>query len=138
MDKPHYKGVEVDIGGVIYEIPPLSLGSIERLQPKLQSFDTLTDFAAKQVIILEVVHAALKRNYPALTVDDLKELLDAENLWPVFWATMQASGFVPKGEGTPDPKAVASGLTGSLSTPNSPPPSAGLSTTSESASASPS
>ena len=88
------KGIETDIGGTKFTVPPLSLGAVERFQDKFAA-PTGSD-------IIDISLAALRRNYPALTRDELAELIDVENVQRVMEAVMQISNLVPTaGEARP-------------------------------------
>lgn len=88
------KGIDTDIGGTVYTVPPLSLGAVERFQDRLAA-PTGSD-------IIDITLAALKRNYPDLTRDELAEQIDVENVQRVIEAVMQISNLVPKaGEARP-------------------------------------
>ena len=82
------KGIDTDIGGTVYTVPPLSLGAVERFQDRLAA-PTGSD-------IIDIALAALKRNYPDLTRDELAEQIDVENVQRVIEAVMQISNLVPK------------------------------------------
>ncbi len=71
-------GDTVRIGGAEYVMPPLNLRGIKRaidLIPKLES-----DAAESVDACIEVVLLALRRNYPALTIEQLEEEIDLETL----------------------------------------------------------
>lgn len=101
------KGVNVEMGGEEWVIPPLTLGAIEDMQEELATLanpDPRAQFAA----MAKVIHTAMLRNYPDLTIDRLKrELLDMGNVFEVTDAVMGASGMV---------KSLGERLAGSLST----------------------
>jgi hypothetical protein len=58
---------------------------------------------------IDICHASLKRNYPALTREEVGELIDLENLSDVFLAVMDISGLrrkamdAPAQAGAPEP-----------------------------------
>lgn len=82
------KGIEVEIGGTVYTVPPLSLGAIERFEGKLAR-PTSSD-------IIDIALAALGRNYADLTRDKVADIIDVENCGRVFEAIMGVSSLVPK------------------------------------------
>ncbi len=69
---------------------------------------------------IEVIHSALSRNYPELTIEDVEELVDLGNFSEVFQAVMGVSMLKKKSK--LDPQSPS---TGSSSTPTSPPEQAG-------------
>ena len=88
------KGIDTEIGGTIYTVPPLSLGAVERFQDKFAA-PTNTD-------IIDICHAAVVRNYPDMTRAAFAELLDMENFQRVFEAVAKISELAPKaGEAKP-------------------------------------
>lgn len=89
------KGNEVELGGQIYVIPPLNLAALERFQDKLEAYSGGID-RESVAFVVEVVHTAMKRNYPDITVDELKELIDLGNIQSVFAAVMNVSGLVAR------------------------------------------
>lgn len=90
------KGVTVEMGGEEWVIPPLTLGAIEDMQEELSALATL-DPKAQFAAMATVIHTAMQRNYPDLTLDRLKrDLLDMGNIFEVTDAVMGASGMVKK------------------------------------------
>jgi hypothetical protein len=87
-------GIEFDFGGGrVYTIPPLSLGALQRLQCQL---DDMQNAAALQpatvTTVVQAAHAALKRNYPQMTFDDVAELVDVGNMYDVIACVLDVSG----------------------------------------------
>jgi len=95
------EGEEVSLGGTKYTVPALTLGQIRRMKDKIQALATLNPMTADDGNFndfLDVVHAALGRNYPDLTREQLVDLIDLRNVKPLMQAIVNASGFVPAGE----------------------------------------
>lgn len=92
-----HKGIAVVMGGVEYVIPPLALGALEQLQDRIAGFKgDITD--GKQVAtVIDAAHAALKRNYPEITREDVADLVDVGVMAEVFEAVMDVSGLKRKG-----------------------------------------
>lgn len=87
-----YPGVEFDFGGDVRVIPALSLGDVIRLGPKLSKIQSgELDIAEMAPVVVEIVHAALKRNYPEITTDDVANLVDLRNTKSVINALMAVS-----------------------------------------------
>ncbi len=108
------KGMPVDLAGTVYVIPPLSLGALEAMQDGLSSVNTAALDRESTRTILDAAHAALKRNYPDLSREDVGNMIDVGNMGEVFEAIMDVSGLKRKaleaeGEGKPS--------TGESSTP---------------------
>lgn len=90
------KGVPFQFGEQTYIIPPLSLGALEQLQEKIKQVNgngDASDFNQVSTII-DCAHAAMKRNYPEMTREDVADLVDLSNMQDVFQAVMNVSGMV--------------------------------------------
>ncbi|MBV8121119.1 MAG: hypothetical protein JO081_14420 [Alphaproteobacteria bacterium] len=113
-------GVQVAMGGREWTVPPLTLGKLRWLMPKLRQ---LTDISAQMdetqiAILIEVVIAAMQRNYPDLTAESVENLLDLGNAAEVLRAVLTGSGLREHRPG--EAMAVATNSDGS--TVFSPPP----------------
>jgi hypothetical protein len=116
-----HKGQPIELGGVVYTIPPLSLGAVELYEEQLEQMESLPR-AAQLRLIVDVAFAAMRRNYPAMTRAEVAELVDLANANQVYAAVMAST--IP----AVDPEASKAGElgamtdgTGSTSTPTSPP-----------------
>jgi len=88
-------------------VPPLSLGALEILQDKIGAFQGGVSKESIETIV-EVTLAALHRNYPEITADQVKnDLLDVSNMLDVFGLVMDIGGLKRKeieaGEPKPEP-----------------------------------
>jgi hypothetical protein len=91
-------GVVIQMGGHDWQVPPLTLGNLKQLWPKIQKMKMTTDTSALMDQfddVIELIEVALKRNYPDVTRDELLDLLDMGNLQAVITAVMQGSGLKP-------------------------------------------
>lgn len=102
------KGTIVNLGGTDYEVPPLNLAALERFQDKLSRYTGGIDPESVKFVV-EVAHAAIKRNYPEMTVDELKELIDLGNIREIFGAVMNISGLVARTDALGEAAAPAQG-----------------------------
>ena len=73
-------GVVVAMGGRDWLVPPLTLGELRQLMPKVRQ---LTEIGASMgeaqiAVLVEIVTAALRRNYPDVTLEQVENLLDLE------------------------------------------------------------
>jgi hypothetical protein len=96
---PRFEGELVELGGKEFVVPALSLRQIRELAPKLDQLDS--DAAGlpsvDQIsIVVDVLHAALSRNYPELTKEDLVDLIDLGNMSALIKAAMRTSGLEKK------------------------------------------
>ena len=100
-------GVMVAMGGRDWTVPPLTLGQLRRLMPKVRQ---LTEIGAQMdetqiEVLVEIVAAALQRNYPDMTAETVENLLDLGNAGAVLHAVLTGSGLRPR-EQTPGEAAA--------------------------------
>jgi hypothetical protein len=92
---PRFAGQAVNLGGTTYIVPPLALGALKQLLPKIKALtigeDLLPDLS-QVVDLLEICLAALKRNYPELTLEELGDIVDLGNFKTLVAAVMAQSG----------------------------------------------
>lgn len=86
---PKFKGVPVELGGQSFIVPPLSLGALETLGPSLAKFSAGQDQVKTSI---DIVHAALVRNYPQITRAEVADLVDMQTVGAVVDAVMGVSG----------------------------------------------
>lgn len=91
-------GVAISMGGREWTIPPLTLGQLRQLMPKVRELsNTNTQIGEAQIgVLVEIVFAALQRNYPDMTLDRVEDLLDLGNAAPVLNAVLTGSGLRPR------------------------------------------
>jgi hypothetical protein len=87
------------MGGQDWMVPPLTLGQLRRLMPKVRQ---LTEIGASMgeaqiAVLVDIVTAALQRNYPEMTPDKVENLLDLGNASAVLNAVLTGSGLKPGG-----------------------------------------
>ena len=92
-------GVTIAMGGRDWLVPPLTLGQLRRLMPKVRQ---LTEIGASmgeaQIgVLIEIVATALQRNYPDATADMVEHLLDLGNASAVLNAVLTGSGLKLRG-----------------------------------------
>jgi hypothetical protein len=119
------------MGGETWLIPPLTLGQLRRLMPKVRQ---LTEVDASMgepqiAVLVEIVATALQRNYPDVTFEQVENLLDLGNAGAVLNAVLTGSGLktrgVPLGEAVAVAMPVAGlEMAGDTSMASSPPPAA--------------
>lgn len=90
-----YEGETIKIRGKEYVFPGLSLGQIERFADDIEEVSKNDGTFDKKMIgtCVQIIHAALSRNYPEITVEEVKDMLDLRNMKTVFYAVMGTSGF---------------------------------------------
>jgi hypothetical protein len=91
-------GVAISMGGREWTIPPLTLGQLRRLMPKVRELSNInTQIGETQIgVLVEIVFAALQRNYPDITIEMVEDLLDLGNAAPVLNAVLTGSGLRPR------------------------------------------
>lgn len=87
-------GVLLAMGGREWTVPPLTLGQLRRLMPKVRQ---LTEIGAQMgesqiAVLVEIVAAALQRNYPDMTPEAVEDMLDLGNAGAVLNAVLTGSG----------------------------------------------
>ncbi len=73
-------------------IPPLSLGALELLQERIGKLEAGSVDPENIRTIVDATHAALVRNYPALTREEVASEIDLGNMMDVIAAVMDVSG----------------------------------------------
>ena len=92
-------GITINLSGVDYIVPPLALGALEQLRDRIGNFDPEAVTGVEQVsTVIDCAHAALRRNYPEMTRDEVADLIDLGNMMAVFEAIMDVSGLKRKGQ----------------------------------------
>ena len=93
---PIIPGVEIELAGTVYVVPPISLGALQRFQKRLKTFGGGAG-EDDYLLVSDCTLAALKRNYPDITMEHLTEqLLDISNMNDVMMAVMDAAGIKRK------------------------------------------
>jgi len=92
-------GVTVAMGGRDWIVPPLTLGQLRRLMPKVRQLTEIgaTMGEAQIAVLVDIVTAALQRNYPEMTPESVENLLDLGNASAVLNAVLTGSGLKPGG-----------------------------------------
>jgi hypothetical protein len=101
-------GIKISMGGAEWIVPPLTLGMMRRLLPQVMRLKDFGDGPATDpeggdeiAVIVELVTAAMRRNYPDMTPDRVEELVDLGNARQVVQAILTGSGLTPLGEERP-------------------------------------
>lgn len=86
-----------------FRIPPLGFLDVQEMQPDVDALRTVVGAptADQWRSVHAIVWAAMKRNYPSLTIDEVKERVDLGNWLAVTTAVFGVSGYtrVEKGPG---------------------------------------
>jgi len=84
-------------GGVELTIPPLNLGALEQLAPRLEKYRGGVSTEAIGTVI-DAALTALKRNYPEITREEVGDLVDMDNMIEVMACIMDVSGLKRKAQ----------------------------------------
>jgi hypothetical protein len=106
MTEPRYEGVALRMGGREWIVPALNLRQLKRLAPRFALLAGAhprsggkgvgAGMTEEQIeALIEISHAALSRNYPTLTQEQVSELVDLGNAAPLMRAIVGASGLAP-------------------------------------------
>ena len=103
------EGSKINLGGNDYIVPPLSFKHLRTLEEKIAALSGIkTKPTADQLsAVIEIVHAAITRNYPDITKEQLEDWLDIGNMKTVIPAIMGMSGLVSSGESVAGPGQAA-------------------------------
>lgn len=91
------EGKTVHMSGTDWIIPPLNFKALRRFREELSTMTPAALAASGKVV--DLIHAALTRNYPDLTLDELEDMLDMGNVMAVTEAVLGVSGLVEKQSG---------------------------------------
>ncbi len=81
-------GKSILLNGREFIVPPAPLSCVRRHHEVFEGAASVT-----LLIMAEIIHAAMKRNYPELTQEELEnEYLDVANMKDVFNTVMNVSG----------------------------------------------
>lgn len=113
------EGVDIKLGDKSYIVPPLNFRLLKKHKGDIDAITAAAPGTGLDTTIADrvvaVVHAALSRNYPALTIEEVEDGLDLRNSKDVMGALLGQSGFVAAGE-LKAPPASADQSTGTTST----------------------
>lgn len=91
-----YEGRDVEIAGTTYVVPALGLRALRTLAPAIERLTAAErNFADLVDPVVDVVHAAVARNYPDLPRETIEDALDVKNFGPIVQAVLEESGFAP-------------------------------------------
>jgi hypothetical protein len=112
-------GISLMMGGREWTVPPLTLGQLRHLMPKIRQLSDIgPQMGEPQIdVLVEIVAAALQRNYPDMTIQMVENLLDLGNAAPVLQAVLTGSGLRSGGPSSGELKAPGSASGASAATP---------------------
>lgn len=80
---PKFEGESVRIGDGTFVVPSLSIKQARKMWPTILELDkgiTPENLPEKYGMMIELIHAALSRNYPDISIEDLEEMIDMGNV----------------------------------------------------------
>ena len=84
------------LGQVERILAPLNFKALRKVGPRMGELANLNPGAGipleAQDLVLEIVLASLRRNYPEMTQDEVEEGLDLANIQPIMLAILRGSG----------------------------------------------
>lgn len=92
-------GTRVNLGGTEFVLAPLNLVQVEALSDSIAKLGQSADLRENLAIAVPLVQASLSRNYPSITLDDVRQLLDLGNFAEASQAVVKISGYVPASPG---------------------------------------
>jgi hypothetical protein len=120
VDQLKYEGVKVTLAGETYVVPPLNFKALQIHEALIKDFwkfqQSIKDGVPQEKLLdlpfqgkyLPIVHAAIVRNYPDVTLQHLEDELQMED-YGEFSGALNAAFTVGTGKKTPgEAKAVAS------------------------------
>jgi hypothetical protein len=112
-DAVRFEGEPFKLGGKWYIIPSLSTKRARQLWPKIRGLNqgiTEETLPEKHHDAVEVIHAAISRNYPDVTFDEIDELVDMNNMKSLLLIVSGQSGLSVPGRA---PAGTSEGAPGS-------------------------
>src|SRR5208282_49465 len=124
-----FEGEAVRLGGVEYILPSLSVNQAKKHWEKIRGLNdgvTLDNVMDKHLDAVKVIHAALSRNYPDMTAEEVGDLVDLNNMRKLLMIVAATSGIkLPGGQPAGAEVAEPRNSIGAISTESSSPAPAG-------------
>lgn len=106
---PDKGGAWVSMGDKEYKVAPLNFKALRELAPMIGTLRDVRDGELpnpeQMDTLAKLAHAALRRNYPSITEDDVADLLDFGNFTNVLKAVMGVPSIKEKPPGEAMPQA---------------------------------
>ncbi len=89
------EGAKISMAGMEYIVPPLSFKQLKSLAKDVDGLASSgSSISSEQMdMAVRVIHAALSRNYPGMTVEQIEEMVDLGNFQQIVEAVLGAAGF---------------------------------------------
>jgi hypothetical protein len=98
MAEPKFEGEKVRVGDRDLIVPSLSVKQARRLWPEILELDkgiTPANLPEKFGQAIPIIHAAISRNYPDITADELEDQIDVKTLRKLLLIVSGQSGMTP-------------------------------------------
>lgn len=136
---PRYKGQRIDLGGTVYTVPAMNAGTFEDFEDRINALQAGQE-PKPVTLVVDLLHRCLRRNYPEIEREVVREGVDLDNWSELFAMVMGESGYrqwveLEASQGNARALQILQAMnpgTGAPSSPTLPPPSAGPSSTPES------
>jgi hypothetical protein len=73
-------GTALNLGGHEFIMPALNLDAYQSVEENIKKIGDVGDLSKELANAIPIVHAALLRNYPEITVEDVRGLMDFGNV----------------------------------------------------------
>ena len=90
MSGVNIPGVELQLGGGTYIVPPLNAAAVKQYREQVASF--FTGAVPDIEVVCKLLHAALRRNYPDTKLEDVEAWVDYGNMITIMDTVMHTSG----------------------------------------------
>jgi len=108
-EKLPFEGKLVSIGNREFVVPSLSVNDARKYWPEILVLNkgiTAEELPAKWETILNIIYAAIHRNYPAVTLEELGDLISTRNSAELLTEVAIQSGFISVKPTDPSTPAV--------------------------------
>jgi hypothetical protein len=94
-------GTVITLGGQDYVCPPLNLKNCRLLSEELDSLQRVRGILKPEDVdtVCKIALAALQRNYPSMTLEEVEEKIDLGNFSSVILSVLKTSGVEEKKQG---------------------------------------
>jgi hypothetical protein len=108
-------GIWVRIGDEEYRVAALGFRALQDLAEDVATLQNMGQMPTREQmeVVIRIVHAAMLRNYPSMSMETVADMLDLANFEKILNAVMNITGYVKGNESSGE--MVASTGTGSTS-----------------------
>jgi len=92
MSAPKIPGKLMALGGVEYVLAPLNAAAVKLYRDQIKN--VFVGGIPDIELIAKLAHASLARNYPDMSLANVEEIIDYENMFEVWESLLNLSGLV--------------------------------------------